>query len=63
MLRERERRPPLSSDSRTKEIYDGDSEATFNTILSLVFFFLLQKLHANNVKLMHENQHIFYMQS
>lgn len=63
MLRERECRPPLSSDSRTKEIYDGDSEATFNTILPLVFFFFLQKLHANNVKLIHKKVHIFYMQN
>lgn len=54
MLKERERRPPLFSDSRTKEIYGGDSEATFNTILSLVLFFLFQKLYANDINFVYK---------
>lgn len=35
VMKEREGCPPLSSDSRTKEIYGDDNEVTFNTILSL----------------------------
>lgn len=41
VMKEGEGCPPLSSDNRTKEIYDGDSKVTFNTILSLVLLYLL----------------------
>lgn len=57
MLREREYRPPLSSDSRTKEIYGGDSKATFNAILLL---FLPSKI-ANNIKFIQRKHKDFFL--